>query len=128
MYVEKPVSHSPWEGRKMVEAARRYDRIVQVGTQNRSAHYNMLAKEYIDSGKLGVDPHGPGHQSKGVAQFAGDGRQRTARRPELGHVDRPGARIEIQRRTTIAAGITFGDFPAATSSTTACTRWTWPAG
>lgn len=53
VYVEKPVSHSPWEGRKMVEAARRYDRIVQVGTQNRSAHYNMLAKEYIDGGKLG---------------------------------------------------------------------------
>ena len=35
------------------DAARRYERIVQVGTQNRSAHYNMLAKEYIDSGKLG---------------------------------------------------------------------------
>ncbi len=53
VYVEKPVSHSPWEGRKMVEAARRYERIVQAGTQNRSAHYNMLAKEYIDGGKLG---------------------------------------------------------------------------
>ena len=54
VYVEKPISHSPWEGRKMVEAARRYDRIVQVGTQNRSAAYNMLAKDYIDSGKLGT--------------------------------------------------------------------------
>lgn len=53
VYVEKPVSHSPWEGRKMVEAARKYNRIVQVGTQNRSAAYNMRAKEYIDSGKLG---------------------------------------------------------------------------
>ena len=37
VYVEKPVSHSPWEGRKMVEAARRYQRIVQAGLQNRSA-------------------------------------------------------------------------------------------
>ena len=37
----------------MVEAARRYDRIVQVGTQNRSAPYNIAAKEYIASGKLG---------------------------------------------------------------------------
>lgn len=53
VYVEKPASQSPWEGRKMVEAARRYDRVVQVGTQNRSAPYNMKAKEYIDSGKLG---------------------------------------------------------------------------
>lgn len=54
VYVEKPVSHSPWEGRKMVEAARKYNRIVQVGTQNRSAAYNHHAKEYIDSGKLGT--------------------------------------------------------------------------
>jgi predicted dehydrogenase len=54
VYVEKPLSHSPWEGRKMVEAARRYRRIVQVGTQNRSAAYNQAAKKYIDSGKLGT--------------------------------------------------------------------------
>jgi len=53
VYVEKPVSHTPWEGRKMVEAARRYDRVVQVGTQNRSAPYNFEAKQYIESGKLG---------------------------------------------------------------------------
>jgi len=53
VYVEKPASHSPWEGRKMVEAARKYDRVVQVGTQNRSAPYNKSAKEYIASGKLG---------------------------------------------------------------------------
>ena len=54
VYVEKPVSHSPWEGRKMVDAARKYGRVVQVGTQNRSAAYNMKAKEYLDSGKLGT--------------------------------------------------------------------------
>jgi predicted dehydrogenase len=53
VYVEKPISHSPWEGRKMVEAARRYERIVQVGTQNRSAPYAIAAKDYIASGKLG---------------------------------------------------------------------------
>lgn len=53
VYVEKPVSHSPWEGRKMVEAARRYERIVQAGTQNRSAPYAIAAKDYIAGGKLG---------------------------------------------------------------------------
>ena len=37
VYVEKPASHTPWEGRKMVEAARKYDRVVQLGTQSRSA-------------------------------------------------------------------------------------------
>jgi len=36
VYVEKPVSHTLWEGRKIVEAARKYKRIVQAGTQNRS--------------------------------------------------------------------------------------------
>ncbi|MBL9122487.1 MAG: Gfo/Idh/MocA family oxidoreductase [Planctomycetaceae bacterium] len=54
VYVEKPVSHSPWEGRKMVEAARKYQRVVQAGLQNRSAPYNHSAKAYIDSGKLGT--------------------------------------------------------------------------
>jgi predicted dehydrogenase len=47
VYVEKPLCHSPWEGRKMIEAARRYKRVVQVGAQNRSAHYCMAAKQYI---------------------------------------------------------------------------------
>lgn len=53
VYVEKPVCHSPWEGRKMVEAARKYNRVVQVGTQSRSAPYLMKAKQYIESGELG---------------------------------------------------------------------------
>ncbi|MDR0391495.1 MAG: Gfo/Idh/MocA family oxidoreductase [Planctomycetaceae bacterium] len=53
VYVEKPASHSGWEGQKMVEAARKYKRIVQHGTQNRSAPYNREAKKYIESGQLG---------------------------------------------------------------------------
>ena len=36
VYVEKPVSHTLLEGRKMVEAARKYQRVVQTGTQSRS--------------------------------------------------------------------------------------------
>jgi predicted dehydrogenase len=53
VYVEKPPTHNCWEGRKMVEAARKYNRIVQVGTQNRSAPYNIAARKYIADGKLG---------------------------------------------------------------------------
>lgn len=53
VYVEKPACQSPWEGRKMVEAARTYNRVVQLGTQCRSAPYLHKAKEYITSGKLG---------------------------------------------------------------------------
>ncbi|MBN2271389.1 MAG: Gfo/Idh/MocA family oxidoreductase [Sedimentisphaerales bacterium] len=53
VYVEKPLSLSIWDGRKMVEAARKYNRVVQVGTQSRSAPYTDKAAEYIRSGKLG---------------------------------------------------------------------------
>ena len=53
VYVEKPISNNVWEGRKAVEAARKYDRVVQAGTQNRSAPYNFKARDYIQSGKLG---------------------------------------------------------------------------
>ncbi len=53
VYCEKPQSHSCWEGRQAVKAARKYDRIVQIGTQNRSAPYNLAAKEYLQAGKLG---------------------------------------------------------------------------
>ncbi len=53
VYVEKPPSHNVWEGRKIVEAARRYKRIVQVGTQNRSAPYVHKALEYVHGGNLG---------------------------------------------------------------------------
>jgi len=53
VYVEKPPTSNPWEGQQLVKAARKYDRIVQVGTQNRSAPYNMEAKRFLADGKLG---------------------------------------------------------------------------
>ena len=53
VYVEKPVSHNVWEGRKIVEAARKYKRIVQGGTQQRSDKLQGRIKEYLDTGELG---------------------------------------------------------------------------
>ncbi len=53
VYVEKPVSHNIWEGRKLVEAARKYNRIVQGGTQQRSCPVQDEIKAFLDSGKLG---------------------------------------------------------------------------
>jgi predicted dehydrogenase len=53
VYVEKPMAHNIWEGRKMIEAARKYKRVVQVGMQSRSAPYMKKAVEYIRSGRLG---------------------------------------------------------------------------
>ncbi len=53
VYVEKPVSHNVSEGRRMVEAARKYNRIVQTGTQCRSHRGIQSAMEFLHSGKLG---------------------------------------------------------------------------
>lgn len=53
VYVEKPISHSVWEGRQMVEAARKYNRVVQAGTQSRSDEALQEAFAYIRAGNLG---------------------------------------------------------------------------
>jgi predicted dehydrogenase len=53
VYVEKPHSHNICESRKMLEAAGKYRRIIQVGTQNRSGAYNRGALDYLRSGKIG---------------------------------------------------------------------------
>jgi predicted dehydrogenase len=53
VYVEKPLSATVREGRRMVDAARRNDRVVQVGTQRRSSKlYEQLA-ELVQSGAVG---------------------------------------------------------------------------
>ncbi|MFC1497216.1 Gfo/Idh/MocA family protein [Verrucomicrobiota bacterium] len=53
VYVEKPVSHSISEGRKMVEAARKYNRIVQAGTQHRSCPSVQKCAKDIQAGVYG---------------------------------------------------------------------------
>jgi len=53
VYVEKPVCHNIWEGRQMVAAARKYNRIVQSGTQRRSDVGLREAIDYVNQGQLG---------------------------------------------------------------------------
>jgi predicted dehydrogenase len=53
VYVEKPSSHNVFEGRITVEAARKYNRIVQHGTQSRSDSQWAQVVEVIRSGQLG---------------------------------------------------------------------------
>lgn len=53
VYVEKPVCHNIREGEAMVAAARKYQRVVQAGTQRRSAADLMEAVKLIREGKLG---------------------------------------------------------------------------
>ena len=53
IYIEKPASHGIWEGRKMVEASRKYNRIVQIGMQKRSSEAHPAAFEWIREGHIG---------------------------------------------------------------------------
>jgi predicted dehydrogenase len=69
VYVEKPCSHNPFEGRKCLEAARKYQRIVQHGTQSRSSANWAKQVAAIASGK-----YGKLLVSKGAASKDGSGR------------------------------------------------------
>ena len=54
VYVEKPVSHNVWEGRQIVEAARKYGKMVQTGTQSRSSRKGIAeAVAWVQAGNLG---------------------------------------------------------------------------
>jgi len=75
VYVEKPCSHNVWEGRKIVEAAKKYNRIVQHGTQMRSSVAIHAAIEFLRSGQLGEV-----YMAKGLCYKW---------RPSIGKVDGP---------------------------------------
>jgi len=53
VYIEKPLAWSIEEGRKIVDAARKYDRIVQIGTQYRSGRMTQKAIQLLQDGIIG---------------------------------------------------------------------------
>lgn len=53
LYCEKPLANSIGEGKRMLDFARKYDRVVQVGTQWRGSKHFGEAVEYVRSGRLG---------------------------------------------------------------------------
>lgn len=76
VYVEKPVSHNLFEGRQLVNAARKYKKICQTGTQCRSSLQSLgAALDYVNSGQLGKIQIARGFCYK--------------RRPSIGKVDGP---------------------------------------
>ena len=54
VYTEKPASHNVVEGRRMVEAARKYKRVVQMGIQRRSMPHVIDAVKHVQSGGIGT--------------------------------------------------------------------------
>src|SRR5437764_10831553 len=71
VYVEKPASYNVFEGQQMVKAARKYNRMVQVGMQSRSIPYKMRAIELLRDGAIGKV-----YYAKGLC---------FKRRPSIGH-------------------------------------------
>jgi predicted dehydrogenase len=61
VYVEKPVCHNLREGRKMVEAARKYNRMVQAGLNRRSSRRNQAGVRYVQEARFG-----PAYRAKSV--------------------------------------------------------------
>jgi predicted dehydrogenase len=80
VYVEKPACVYIEEGRRMVEAARKYDRVVQAGTMQRSGGYFKKAAELVKSGALGDITFCHAFQS-GLTSKAGYGNPPTAPPP-----------------------------------------------
>src|ERR1035437_4149594 len=69
MYVQKPICVDVVEGQAMLAAARKYNRVVQIGTQRRSTPHLIEARDIVKQGKLGTIGHveifsyGGGHGS-----------------------------------------------------------------
>lgn len=76
VYVEKPLSHSQWEGRQTVAAARKYNKICQVGTQQRSDPMQAEIKKFL-------------HEEKGLGQIFAARVNRYGIRPSIGKRDTP---------------------------------------
>lgn len=57
VYVEKNPTLSIWEGQQLIEADKKYKKVLQIGFQNRSAPYAFSARDYIKNGKLGKIVH-----------------------------------------------------------------------
>lgn len=53
VYVEKPFSHNWWEGRQLIRAIKRYNRIVQHGAQTRSSESANEAIQHLKQGLIG---------------------------------------------------------------------------
>jgi predicted dehydrogenase len=67
VYVEKPLSHNVWEGRQLANAAARYGRIVQHGTQSRHDRRWMRDIKLMHDGFIG-----PIHMAKGFTYKTGN--------------------------------------------------------
>ena len=129
VYVEKPCSHNLWEGKQFVAAAQRYNRIVQHGTQIRSAtavregikklHEGLIGDIYMARGLCYKWRNTIGH----APVTAGSGGR------ELRSLDRPGAPARFHPESlSLQLALVLGITETATWGIRAPIRWMWRAG
>ena len=96
VYVEKPASHNMKEGQAMIRAARKYDRVVQVGIQSRSGRNYEEACDYIRTGVLGKVMFAKGWESARQKSIGFSARRLSAARGGLRYVARARSRAALQ--------------------------------
>jgi len=128
VYVEKPCSHNIHEGRIAVEAARRYQRIVQHGTQSRSSRNRSWPRPRFNRGSWASCWSLERSATSRVAQSASSRALRLLPRSisTSGSARRPSRPIMPTWSTTTGTG--SGISATATSATRGSIRWTSPAG
>lgn len=113
VYVEKPLSHSQWEGDQTVAAARRYNKICQIGTQQRSDPMQAEIKKFL-------------HDEQGIGAIKACRVNRYGIRPSIGKRDTP---LEIEK--DIAYDLWLGpaqDKPIFRKSLHYDWHWDWNTG
>tara|TARA_R110002073_G_scaffold1987_4_gene13957 strand:+ start:8143 stop:9582 length:1440 start_codon:yes stop_codon:yes gene_type:complete len=113
VYVEKPLSHSQWEGRQTVAAARKYNRICQLGTQQRSDPMQAEIKKFL-------------HEEKALGEITSARVNRYGIRPSIGKRDTP---LEIDKN--VAYDLWLGpaqDEPIYRKALHYDWHWVWNTG
>ena len=127
VYVEKPCSHDMFEARQIVDVAKKYNRIVQHGTNSRSG----IAREAIQKMRDGLI--GDIYMARGLCFKWRDTIGRTPVEPVPAgvHYDLwlgPRRSMQFTRTGSTTTGTGSGTTATATSAIRASIRWTWRAG
>lgn len=113
VYVEKPLSHTQWEGLQTVAAARKYNKVCQIGTQQRSDPMQAEIKKFL-------------HEDKALGEIKAARVNRYGVRPSIGKRDTP---LEIEKN--VAYDLWLGpaaDEPLYRNSLHYDWHWDWNTG
>ena len=127
--MEKPVSHNVWEGRQLVNAARKYKKIVQTGTQARSSKCIQDAVQWVQAGNLGKIKVSRGlcYKRRGSIGDIPDTKD-VPREVDYDLWLGPAPRNPSPANACITTGTGCGITAMATLAIRASTKWTSPAG